>query len=219
MQLWLVLLGSAFLLPWILVHAWFPLECDLKALGEPSGTWAAGIGLGSGPFVLAGVAAPGTQFRSEFHVFGIRIPVGRRRPKATVGTGGREPPPERDVPDASPTRVGPLARQLDRAVQHATLLKRLAGHVRIEPITIDLVYGFRDLALTGRVLGALAALSGVLPASISLTQTPLWDGPERWEARARGRIEVRLGLVLGELLWYMLKQRCEHLRARGQLHG
>ncbi|HEY8945909.1 MAG TPA: hypothetical protein VIM73_16690, partial [Polyangiaceae bacterium] len=91
--------------------------------------------------------------------------------------------------------------------------------VRLESVGLDLVYGFRDVALTGRLAGGIAALSGVLPARVQLTQTPLWSGPERWEITAQGRLGIWLGLALKELLWYILGRRFGRSTARESLHG
>jgi hypothetical protein len=87
------------------------------------------------------------------------------------------------------------------------LFVRERGRVAIDDLTLDVAYGFRDIALTGQITGALYALSGVLPAQIVLTQRPSWAGDERWELTGAGHVRLWPGLVLLEVLWYMLRKR------------
>lgn len=217
MQLCLVLLGSVLALGWILGRAWLLLECDVRAVGEPSGTWAMAVGVAAGPFALAGVAGSDRVSHLEVRAFGRRLP--KLRSRSARSREEKEPTPSQ-APSPMAASGAELWRQrFGRLKDHGEFLLSLRHHLKSEPIGIDLVYGFRDVALTGRVLGALAAFSGVLPAPVELWQTPLWSGPERWEARTSGRLRIRLCLVIGELLWYMLKRRQKPPSSRSETNG
>lgn len=206
MQLWLVLFGSVLALAVIALLARVRLELELQARGEPTGAWVAAFGAAFGPLAFASVAARGAALRVEVFLFGRRLKhpwPGRRRPKAPKPRRERE---ERDEAARPDPRGAPLETALERVRAHGRLLGRLERHVRPEALEVDVVYGFRDVALTGRLVAAFSILSGVLGRSVKLTHTPLWDGVERWQIQARGRVGLWLGLVAAELLWYTLRR-------------
>ncbi|HEV8246619.1 MAG TPA: hypothetical protein VGP93_12660, partial [Polyangiaceae bacterium] len=86
------------------------------------------------------------------------------------------------------------------------------GRVRFE-LDLDLSYSFTDVALTGKMLGGLYMLSPLLPRGIRLRQTPSWDSIDRGALQATGRLRVFAGLVLCDLIWYMLRVRLSRRRA------
>lgn len=208
MQLWFLLLGSIVVLSWVLIFARLFVEFDFRARGEPTGAWIAAFGVAAGPLAFAALAARDAQVQLELHCFGRRIPLSRktRQPKASEPTGVQTPAPA-TTNEVVEQEVTPLSKRLDDVKGYGSLIARLEKHIEFEAAAVELVYGFRDVALTGKILGALCALSGVLPASVRLAHTPLWDGPERWEVGGEGRIGIGLGLVLKDLLWYMCGRR------------
>jgi hypothetical protein len=201
-QLWLVVLGCSATLGLLAVFAALRVELDARAVGEPSGAWVLAFGLGFGLAAVSGVCGKGVPLAVELHALGRRFPLrwrGRNKPKE----------PKKDEENA------PLGESLGARVERfmaspPALLEplRLAGRrVSLEELSIDAVYGFRDIALTGRVAGALYALAGILPDYVHLSQRPSWDGSERWELNLSGRVAVYPVLVLAEFLWYMLRAR------------
>jgi hypothetical protein len=203
-QLWLVLLGSVSLLVAVAVAARVDLELDLRARGEPDGAWLAAFGAGLGPLAMAAVVARGTALRVELFCFGRRLDFWRTwRVRARKRAETSEKPPER-----APV---PLAARIEAAKRHANFALGLERRVDIESLILELTYGFRDVALTGRILGAVIVLSQILPRAVIVHQTPLWGGPERWEVRGQGKIGLWVGLVLVDVLWYMLRTRLRRL--------
>jgi hypothetical protein len=201
-QLWLVLVGSALLLAAIAIAARVDLELDWRARGEPDGTWLAAFGAGLGPLAVAAVAASGTALRVELFCFGRRLDFWR---KWRVRSRAKGPANQEERPPARPSTH--TASRIDEAGKHAHFALGLHRRVHVESLVVELTYGFRDVALTGRILGAVIVLSQLLPRAIVVHQTPLWHGPERWEARGRGKIGLWVGLVLTDVLWYMLRAR------------
>jgi len=198
-QLWLVLLGCCVALGLVALFAVLRLELDARGCGQPSGEWACAFGLELGPLTLSGVATSGAALRLELHGLGRRFLLRRRKP---------EPEKAEAAPlSARPAGAARLWRWLQQPASGLEPLRRVGRHVGFERLQIDASYGFQDIALTGKLAGALYALAGILPASVVLTNRPSWDGGERWELAVVGRLTAAPGRVLLELLWYMLRTR------------
>lgn len=219
MQLWLVLLGSALALTIIAVFHRWRIELDLRAQGEPSGAWAAAFGVALGPVAVTSLLARGVPLRVDVFCFGRRLAAPRRRPAGakpsaeatTQAPGGPAPSEELD----GEVKSGPsLVERLREGKRYLSLALRVEPLVRIDGLDVDCSYGFRDVALTGRFVAVLSVLGALLPRRVILRQTPLWDGPERWTIQAQGRIGIVFGLVLVELLRYMLGHRFGNARGR-----
>jgi hypothetical protein len=184
--------------------------------------WFAALGISAGPLAFAAAAARGARLRLELHIFGKRVDLTRGRGDDRAepdSQSGHESADEAEPVESQGTVRRTLATHFERVEGYGALLGRLERRVRLESLGLNLVYGFRDVALTGRLAGGIAALAGVLPARVQLTQMPLWSGPERWEITARGRLGIWLGLALKELLWYILGRRFGRSTARDSLHG
>jgi hypothetical protein len=192
-QLWLVVLGSFGVLLSILLAGAVRLEFEGRAFGEPSGAWACAFGIDLGPFAVSGVVGRGAPHKIELHLLGRRFRVPSRSSRAkTKGakTKGRA---------GAGSWLSPL-----RAVE---LLIGERRRVLVEALLVDAAYGFEDIVLTGRIAGVLSALSGILPSGIVITQRPSWEGAERWEVDLTGRVRLWPGLVLLDVLWYMIRTR------------
>jgi hypothetical protein len=110
--------------------------------------------------------------------------------------GAREPAPSR--------LAGWYRRRFDPIDGLAFLLGE-RRRVRWE-LEANVAYSFRDVALTGKVLGGIYLLVPLLPSGIRLRQTPSWDSVDRATVEASGTLRIFAGLVLCDLIWYMLKR-------------
>lgn len=205
MQLVLVAIASAVSLAAIALLSALRLSVDARALGHPNGTWALAFGLELGVVQFAGVigsAAPGAL---EMRVLGRKISFERwlRRRSSAVRP---EPPAPSPSPNAKRRRLPAWLDPVDLVV----FLADERRHLAIEALDIDLDYGFRDVALTGKLAGVLYALGGVLPPPVRVNQRPSFEGGETWQAHIGGRVALWPGLVLFEVLWYMLRARLRY---------
>jgi len=198
---WLgILLLALALLAALLLPLRFELSSEARA--EPDGQWAAAAGVALGPVALSAVGARGVS--PSLHVF----LWGKRRLSRDLFTeeeSGDEGAPEPETPKpGSARRGGWLARRFDPVDGLAFVLgerKRLRWQ-----LDVDLSYSFRDVALTGKVLGGVYLLVPLLPSGIRLRQTPSWDSVDRAALQAAGTLRIFAGLVLCDLIWYMLKR-------------
>lgn len=202
---WLAaLLGLALLLVLVVVCHW-PLRLDVnaRARGEADGSWVIAGGASFSLLAVAFVWGRGVPARLTFFVFGRKLAW-----KPTWG--GRESQSAQDsTRDPKPRRLGRVARRAWEKVDPLGLAAQLLSerrHFRLRYLVFDLDYGFRDPLLTGRLVGALAALSGVLPAPIEVRQRPRWDFEDGWTVQLDGRAIVKPWLILLDLGLYMLRR-------------
>lgn len=196
MQLWVLLLASALCLLLVLALVAVDIEFNAQGVGEPSGAWASAFGVACAGVVVSGVCARQQPFKLDVRFLRWKLDVARftRRRKLSE-----------KAPDLRRLR-GLTKARLDLAGALDLGLRELR---RVEVVRVDAAvsYGFRDIALTGRLAGALYALSGLLPPTVHFEQTVRWDGAERWEASASGRVALSPGRVLFDVLWFMLRAR------------
>src|SRR5262249_28092175 len=76
--------------------------------------------------------------------------------------------------------------------------------LHIERMRLDLGYSFRDIALTGKIMGATYAVSALLPARVVVRQEPRWESVDRWEFTLEGELRLWLGLLVYDALVYVL---------------
>jgi hypothetical protein len=195
MQLAIVAALSVLALGVIALFSAVRLALDVRAIGQPSGAWVVAFGFELGFLQLAGVTQSAAALELDTRVFGRRWRFGGKSKQRTP-----DPVPAR--PKAS-RKLPPWLDPVDAAL----FLLDERRRVTIERLDVELDYGFRDVVLTGKIAGALYALSGVLPERIRIVQRPSWGGGEAWQAQASGRIAFWPGLVLAEVLWYMLRAR------------
>jgi hypothetical protein len=202
MQLLLVAVGCVPVLLGIALFSAWRIVLDARAVGQESGLWALAFGLEVGPLQLTGVFRSGTPKRLDAHLFGRRLSPGKlrlmRRKPAVEKLAAPEAPRKPRTP-----RFPPWLDPIDAAL--FVLDER--RHLRIEELDLDLDYGFQDVTLTGKLAGALYVLSGVLPARVRINQNPRWQGAEAWQVHVDGKLDLWPGLVLAEVLWYIIRAR------------
>jgi hypothetical protein len=197
MQLLAVLVGSALLLLLVAVFAALKLSFDLRGVGQASGAWAVAFGVEVGPLQLAGVTGSAVT-KLDLRLFGFRVPWSREKRA-----------PRREKPKPAPSEPPRRRRFLDGIdpVDAGLFLLDERRHVSIESLDVTLDYGFRDVALTGKIVGALYMLAGALPPQVRIHQNPSWEGAETWQAHVAGRIATWPALVVAEVLWYIIRAR------------
>ena len=193
---WLVALVAALLLVG-LAFAYFPLRLDVsgKARGEADGSWVVGGGVSLAAVSVALVWARGVSPQLSFLVFGKKLEI-----KANWGTRMTRPVPE---------RVKAASRRAFRRVDPLGLALKLLEerrHLRVRYFVLDLAYGFRDPVLTGQLVGAISALSAVLPRPIEVRQAPRWDFEDGWEVSIDGRAVVKPWLMLLDTGVYVVRR-------------
>ncbi|HXK17157.1 MAG TPA: hypothetical protein VNG33_05130 [Polyangiaceae bacterium] len=192
---WLGVLGGLLLLA--LAICYWPLRFELsgRARGEADGSWMVAGGVSLAAVSLAFVGARGVPLQLSFLLFGRKLAW-----KAHWGKQLVRPVPKR-VQAASRrawARVDPLGLALKLLDERR--------HARLRYLVLDLAYGFRDPLLTGRLVGAISALSAVLPAPIEIRQAPRWDFEDGWQIGVDGRAVVRPWLMLLDILAYVVRQ-------------
>ena len=192
---WLV--AAALLLAFGAVVAVWPLRLDVtgRARGEADGSWVVGAGVSLAALSVALVWARGVSPQLSFLVFGRKLSF-----KPHWGERLARPVPER-VKAASRKawgRVDPLNLALK--------LLEERRHLRLRYLVLELEYGFKDPLLTGRLVGAIAALSAVLPSPIEIRQAPRWNFEDGWEVSLDGRAVVKPWLMLLDTGAYVVRQ-------------
>lgn len=195
---WLAaLVGLALLL---VVAVRWPLRLDVnaRARGEADGRWMVAGGASLSVLAVTFVWARGVPAQLTFLLFGRKLAW-----KPKWGGGPRKPAeptkPTKPEKRSKTTRADPLGFALQLLSERR--------HFRLRYLVLDLEYGFRDPLLTGRLVGALAALSGVLPAPVEIRQRPRWDFEDGWDVQLDGRAIARPWLVLLDLAFYVLRQK------------
>jgi len=195
---WLGALALALLL--LLAAVYWPLRLDIsaRAKGEANGHFAVAGGMSLAFVSLTFVWARGIRPQLDVLLFGHKWrfrPKWRRSPRPAV-----EPEPEsaESASSEAPRRVDPLKLLLKLVSERR--------HIRLRYLVLDLAYGFRDPLLTGRLVGAIYALSGILPRPIEIRQRPRWDFEDGWEVALDGRAFVKPWLVLLEMAGYVVRQ-------------
>lgn len=195
MQLFAVLVGSAISLALVVVFAALRISFDLRGVGQASGAWAVAFGVEVGPLQLAGVTGSATT-KLDLRVLGFRVPLPRKKQR-----------PEKPKPQPSePPRRSRFLEGLD-PIDAGLFLLGERRHIAVESLDVTLDYGFRDVALTGKIAGALYMLAGALPPQVRIHQNPSWEGSETWQAHVAGRVATWPALVVAEVLWYIIRAR------------
>jgi hypothetical protein len=196
--------GATAALPWLgalalacialVVACSWPLRFDLsaRARGEADGRWFVAGGASLAVLSVTFVWARGIPAQLTLLLFGRKLdwqPTWSAKPAERV----------------RPAPRGRLWRRLDPLGLALKILEE-RRHVRLRYLVLDLAYGFRDPLLTGRLVGALAMLSAVLPDRVELRQRPRWDFEDGWEIAVDGRAVVRPWLMLLDLAAYVVRQ-------------
>ncbi|HEY4105760.1 MAG TPA: hypothetical protein VGM44_17795 [Polyangiaceae bacterium] len=214
MFLWLALISSLLVLLGLLSQVPLKLTSSVQGNAEPSGAWAVACGVGVGPLALSAIGARGVAPFLTCHVFGkqlAQIPLSRwqRREKPRASAPASAPESEAHAPL---TRIEVALSRLFRSLDPLEALLswwQTERIFRIESLIVEVGYSFQDVALTGRILAALYVLSGVLPASCEIRQTPGWESEDRAALAADGTFKLWPGRLLLWAVRFVLKQRSE----------
>ncbi|MBI4699895.1 MAG: hypothetical protein HY744_01805 [Deltaproteobacteria bacterium] len=207
-MLWIACPIAALALLVALVCAPLRLRLTLQGRGDPDGHWAVGAGAQLGPLSVSAVAARGARP-------GVRVPLrrwtlwpsgrsgrpGPRRSRWRWRRSRRKPPQERPGLAA---RYRALARRIDPGAL-AVFLAGEHRRLRLESLVAELEYSFADIALTGKMCGALYALGGVLPARFAIRHVPGWESIDRARAEISGTIKLWPGLFVLDALVFAVK--------------
>jgi hypothetical protein len=193
---WLIGLAIVLLLSCVACVYW-PLRLDVsgRARGEPDGSWVVAGGVSLAAVSVALVWARGISPQVSFLVFGHKLDF-----KPNWGKRMTRPVPE---------RVKAASRKAFRRVDPLSLALKLLDerrHLRVRYLVLDLAYGFRDPVLTGQLVGAISALSAVLPQPIEIRQAPRWDFEDGWEVSLDSRAVVKPWLMLLDTGVYVVRQ-------------
>ena len=191
---WLGVLALALLLLLALVYWPLRLDVSARAKGEANGHFAVAGGMSLSFVSLTFVWARGLRPQLNLLLFGQKW---RFRPRWRPRRRAAPEPAER-APSEAWGRVDPVKLLLKLVSERR--------HFRLRYLVLDLAYGFRDPLLTGRLVGAISALSGLLPPPIEIRQRPRWDFEDGWEVAFDGRAFVKPWLVLLEMAAYVVRQ-------------
>jgi hypothetical protein len=192
---WLgVLLALALLV--VLICYWpVRLEVSGRARGEADGSWVIAGGVSLAAMSVALVWGRGVGPRLTFLLFGRKLSW---RPQWSQQLAGPVPKRVKAASQRLWSRVDPVHLGLKILEERR--------HLRLRYLVVDLAYGFKDPLLTGRLVGALAMLSAVLPATVELRQAPRWDFEDGWEVKLDSRAIVKPWLVLLDVAAYVVRQ-------------
>ncbi len=194
-----VALGVVIALGLVLAVAMLPvrIHLNLQGRGEPSGMWLVGGGGRCGPVTLSAAVARGVPAQLQAHVFGRKVWSG---PIATVD--------DDEVPDDSDgvwlQRALGVARRFD-PVEVATFALGEHKRVRLESLEADLDYSFRDVATTGKLMGAVYVLNGVLPERVIIRQQASWELTDRAAMKATASIRIWVGRAVVDTLVFVAR--------------
>jgi hypothetical protein len=211
MPLWFWIV-AALLLAGLLATLLLPLRFELsaEAHAEPDGHWAGAAGVALGPVALSSVAARGVPATLHVFAFGKRrfsrelfAPEDGERDERVES---EEPAkPEQPATEPTPSRKPSWWRSKIDPVDGLAWIFGERRRLRWD-LDVELRYSFRDVALTGKMLGGLYMFSALLPRGIHLRQTPGWESVDRGALQLTGTLRIFAGLVLCDLIWYMLRR-------------
>jgi hypothetical protein len=192
LEVWIALVVVALLLVVLAVVIPVRLSLNLQGRGEPSGVWILAGGAQLGPLALSGAAGRDVPSVMQAHVLGRRV---WQRP---AGPSKREPSPEQR------SRKQRLRRRLD-PLDFALFLVRERRRIRVDRLDVDLDYSFADVALTGKMMGAIFMLSAVLPPRIVVRQRSSWESVDKAALHLSGSMRVFFVLLILDVLSYRRK--------------
>lgn len=179
------------------------LRFSLQARGEPNGFWALGGGVQLGPLAGSGVAAKGVPAQLALHAFGKKL-WGRK----LAELGAERPEPGEPAEPPAKTKLRERYSKLERWFDPVDLFFFLVSErrrIELLPTIVDLEYGFRDIATTGKLLGAIYAIAPLLPAPLRVRQSPAWESLDRAALTSSGAIRVWPGLLVVDAAWYLIR--------------
>jgi hypothetical protein len=206
--LWIVL-AVVLVLSFAIGALFVPIRLRLRfqGRGDPSGTWALAGAAQVGPLIASGVAARGVTPTLRIQAFGRSL-YERTLPQLLEK---KDKPEEETEPEPLATRVDRFVDRLGR-VHRRLPAENVLGfliyerrRIRIESLELDLDYSFADVATTGKLLGAIYAVSALFPPQVVIRQNPSWEFEDRGEIGASGVIVVWPGLVFVDSLGFLVR--------------
>lgn len=182
------------------------LRLRFQGRGDPSGTWALAFAAQVGPVIASAVAARGVTPTLRVHVFSRSL-YERTLPQLLE----KKEQPEEEEPEPLAARVDQLIDRVGRAHRRLPAENVLGfliyerRRVRIEILEIDLDYSFADVATTGKLLGAIYAVSALLPPQVVIRQNPSWEFEDRGEIAVSSVVVVWPGLVFVDSLGFLVR--------------
>ena len=192
---WVGLLLCVALLFTLMCYWPLRLEASLRARGTADGGWVVAGGLSLPATSVALVWGRGVSPQVSFLLLGRKL--------------SWKPHWSRQLARPVPKRVKAASRRAWARVDPLKLALKVLEerrHLRLRYLVVDLVYGFRDPLLTGRLVGALSMLSAVLPARVELRQSPRWDFEDGWEVTLDGCVILKPWLMLLDVAAYVVRQ-------------
>jgi hypothetical protein len=205
--LWIVL-AVVLVLSFAVGALFVPIRLRLRfqGRGDPSGTWALAGAAQVGPVIASAVAARGVTPTLRVHAFGRSL-YERTLPQLLE----KKERPDEEEPEALATRLDRLLARLGRVHRRLPAENVLAflvyerRRIRIELVELDLDYSFADVATTGKLLGAIYAVSALLPPQVIIRQNPSWEFEDRGEIAASSVIVVWPGLVFVDSVRFLVR--------------
>jgi len=203
-SVWIVVAAVVLGLLVVLVLLPVRVRLNLQGKGDPSGAWVLAGGTQIGPAALSGVAARGIEPRFQLHVFKRKLWERTLSELLEREAEEEEREPAKEALEKVTRRYRALERRLD-PVELLYFVGRERRRIRIERLEIDLEYSFVDIALTGKILAAIYALSPLLPPPIVVRQTPAWEFVDRVRFSAAGSVKVWPGLLVVDAAWFLIR--------------
>lgn len=195
----LALLGAVVL---VLVFVPLRLRLSLQGQGDPSGAWALAGGVQMGPVSLSGAAAHGVSPRGQLHVFGKRVLQLPRNEEPAKAKRAQESAEEEKKSDGVYAR---LSRRID-PLELALFVVNERKRVKLGHLDLELDYSFEDVALTGKILGAVYALSGMFPGRVRIQQNVSWESVDRARGAMTSELELWPGLAVLDAAGFLLQK-------------
>lgn len=178
------------------------VHLSVQGRGDPSGSWALAGGAQVGPLTVAAHGGRGAEPGLAVLLFSRRL---LSRP--LLSHRSREP----EEPERASWRE--RYRRLERWIDPVELLVFVLGErsrVEVPGLEVELEYSFEDVALTGKMMGAIYMLDSLLPAPLVLRQTVGWEFEDRAAMNGSGMLAFRPGLVLFDVCVFLFR----HIRLR-----
>jgi hypothetical protein len=185
-----------------LLYASFRVRLTVQGRGEPDGFWALAGGAELGPLALSGLGARGIEAKAQVHLFGKKLATRQRRRRARQPAAISESVSE--TLDGARARYDQISRWFD-PLDLGSFLIRERRRLAFEQMRLELDYSFVDIATTGQLLGAIYAVSALLPASVVVLQNPSWESVDRAAISGSGAIRVFPVLLLVDAAWFLIR--------------
>lgn len=211
-MLWVALTLAVLALLFVGLSFWaVGVQASLQGRGDPDGNWMLGGGASAGPILrrsprltltVSAAAARGVPGRVQLHIWGRR--VWQRSFDDLLKPSEKKDEEEPEEESSLIDRYERFERWLD-PVDLAAFLLSERRRIHIDTLRVDAKYSFADVATTGKVLGALSVLGGVLPPPVIIHQQPSWDARDDASLGILVELWFRPGLLAWDVLNYLVR--------------